>query len=65
MGLDIRLPIGLMFSLLGAALALYGLLSDAQIYARSLGYNVNLTWGGVLFAFGLLMLWLSRKRSNP
>ena len=66
MGLDIRLPIGLMFSLLGAALALYGLLSDPQIYARSLGHNVNLTWGAVLFAFGMIMLWLSRKRTpNP
>ena len=39
MGLDIRFPIGLMFTLLGALLAIYGLAtgSDAAMYASSLG----------------------------
>ena len=31
-------------------------MSDAAIYARSLGINVNLWWGLVLLAFGLVML---------
>jgi hypothetical protein len=61
MQLDIRLPIGLMFSLLGALLVLYGLISDDAVYQRSLGLNVNLVWGVVLFIFGLFMLWLSRR----
>ena len=61
MGLDIRLPIGLFFSLLGAILSGYGLFSDPALYQRSLGYNVNLYWGLVVLAFGLLMLWLGRK----
>ena len=60
MGLDIRLPIGLMFGLLGALLAIYGLTSDPELYARSLGYNLNLVWGIVLFVFGAIMLGLSR-----
>jgi len=60
MGLDIRWPIGLMFLLLGAVLASYGLMSDANIYARSLGMNVNLIWGAVLAVFGLLMIVLAR-----
>jgi hypothetical protein len=58
MGLDLRLPIGLMFSLLGVLLAGYGLFtaSDADLYGRSLGININLWWGLVLFIFGAVML---------
>ncbi|MDP3774773.1 MAG: hypothetical protein Q8Q85_10965 [Gemmatimonadales bacterium] len=56
MNLDLRLPIGLMFAIFGALLTVYGLTSDAAIYARSLGINVNLWWGLVLLAFGLVML---------
>jgi hypothetical protein len=56
MKLDVRLPIGLMFSVLGAILVVYGLASDRAIYARSLGINVNLWWGLALLAFGLVML---------
>jgi len=56
MKLDVRLPIGMMFTLLGAILVVYGLVSDRAIYARSLGINVNLWWGLVLLAFGAVML---------
>jgi len=57
MGLDIRLPIGLMFSLVGLLLAGYGLASPKDIYdAHSLGININLIWGAVLIVFGALML---------
>ena len=58
MKLDLRLPIGLMFSIFGVLLAGYGVASDPAIYQRSLGVNVNLWWGLVLLAFGLVMLWL-------
>jgi hypothetical protein len=67
MSLDLRIPIGLLFGLLGALLALYGLFSDPAIYQTSLGINVNLWWGLVLALFGAVMLgsaWLTaRKRS--
>jgi ABC-type Fe3+-siderophore transport system permease subunit len=56
MKLDLRLPIGLMFAIFGAMLTLYGLVSTDAIYATSLGINVNLWWGLVLLAFGLVML---------
>jgi len=58
MGLDIRLPIGMMFSLIGLLLAGSGFLtrSDAAMYHRSLDININLWWGIILLAFGLLML---------
>lgn len=66
MNLDLRLPIGLMFSLFGAMLSVYGLASERAIYDRSLGINVNLWWGLVLLAFGLVMLALARRgRTTP
>ena len=56
MGLDIRLPIGMMFSLLGALLVIYGLVTNSDpMYQVSLGLNINLIWGGVLFVFGAIM----------
>jgi hypothetical protein len=61
MKLDLRLPIGLMFSIIGVLLTVYGATSDPAIYQRSLGVNVNLWWGLVLVVFGLVMLWLVRR----
>jgi hypothetical protein len=61
MNFDIRLPIGLMFGLLGLMLLVFGLLSDADLYRRSLGINVNLIWGAVLIVFGASMLWFSHR----
>ena len=63
MKLDLRLPIGLMFSIIGALLVVYGMTSDPAIYQRSLGFNVNLWWGLVLLVFGMVMLWLVRRGS--
>jgi hypothetical protein len=64
MGLDIRVPIGLMFSVFGVILTIYGLLSDRAIYGRSLGININLVWGLVLLAFGVIMLMLGMRRGR-
>lgn len=61
MQLDIRLPIGWLFTLLGLILAGFGLVSDASIYERSLGHNVNLWWGLAMIAFGLVFLLLARR----
>jgi len=63
MHLDVRVPLGLLFLLLGLILVVYGFVSDPAIYAQhSLGQNVNLTWGGVFVAFGAGMLLWSRRR---
>jgi hypothetical protein len=56
MKFDLRLPIGILFSLYGALLVVFGAISDKEIYARSFGYNVNLWWGLALLVFGALML---------
>ena len=61
MNLDLRLPIGLIFSLFGVMLVIYGFVSDPAIYQASLGINVNLDWGLVLLAFGAFMLTLALR----
>jgi len=61
MRLDIRLPIGLMFSLLGLMLFVFGLIGDKAIYKNSLGINVNLWWGLVMLVFGITMFLLGRR----
>lgn len=54
--LDIRIPIGAFFAIAGAILANFGLMSDKQIYERSLNININLWWGLVMFVFGAIFL---------
>ena len=61
MGLDIRLPIGLLFSIFGVLLIGYGALADKSVYARSLDLNINLWWGVVMLAFGLVMFVLGKR----
>jgi len=61
MKLDVRWPIGGMFSMFGAILVFYGIVSSPAIYEKSLGINVNLWWGLVLLVFGLVMLALAYR----
>jgi hypothetical protein len=63
MHLDVRIPIGLLFAVFGAILAIFGLVSDPEIYqSHSLGLNINFAWGLVQIAFGAVMLWLAYRR---
>ena len=64
MGMDIRLPIGLLFSLLGVFLTGYGLFGDKSIYAKSLDINVNLVWGIVMIVFGAFMIGLAARAKS-
>jgi protein-S-isoprenylcysteine O-methyltransferase Ste14 len=57
--LDIRWPIGLMFSLVGVLLVLCGAVASPADYRKSLDINIDLIWGVVLLVFGALMLWLA------
>jgi hypothetical protein len=58
MGLDIRWPIGLMFTLIGVLLTGFGALNRAGSVTKIEGQdiNINLIWGIVLLMFGVLML---------
>jgi hypothetical protein len=66
MGFDIRMPIGMLFTLFGILLIGYGAATNGSaMYAEhSLGVNMNLWWGVALLAFGLLMLALTRLRQK-
>ena len=61
MSLDLRLPIGLLFVLLGLLLLVYGMVSDPALYQASLGININAWWGVVMTAFGALMLGMALR----
>jgi hypothetical protein len=64
MGLDIRWPIGLMFSLIGVLLTGYGVLKRSA--SISLDININLIWGIVLLVFGVgMLLGAMRGSKNP
>jgi hypothetical protein len=56
--LDIRLPIGALFTLLGLVLAGFGVATgdEPARYAQSLSVNLNLWWGLVMLLFGIVML---------
>lgn len=69
MQLDVRLPMGLLFLVLGVILTVYGLATaeDSAMYARALGDNVNLHWGVVFVVFGGVVLglaWRGRKKGG-
>jgi type IV secretory pathway TrbD component len=60
--MDLRLPIGILFTIYGLMLAGYGFFTrGSAIYEKSLGININLVWGIVLLIFGLLMWFLAKR----
>jgi hypothetical protein len=62
MGLDIRIPLGLLFLITGGLMSVYGLLTRGSgMYEKSLGVDLNLTWGLVMFVFGLVMFLVGRR----
>lgn len=64
MGLDIRWPIGIIFTLYGLILIVFGALTDPAIFARSLGVNIDLWWGAAMLVFGLFMGGLAFRASR-
>jgi hypothetical protein len=64
MGLDIKIPIGLMFTILGLLLTVFGLAtgSNEELYRRSLDININLWTGLTMLVIGVLLLATSKLR---
>ncbi len=63
--MDLRLPIGIIFTLYGFILIGYGLFTRAsEIYTKSLGINVNIWWGVVLLVFGLVMYFFAKRSTK-
>jgi len=65
-GLDIRAPIGGLFTVLGAMLAGYGLFGSGGGGSSELSSsaNVNLWWGLVMLVFGIVLLLLARRAAS-
>jgi hypothetical protein len=64
MGIDVKLPIGLMFSIIGLMLTIYGLFTQTNhsLYIKSFGINVNL-WSGIcMLIFGITLLLFVKKK---
>ena len=64
MRFDIRIPIGLLFSLIGLLLLSQGLLEADAPRTHVAGMNINAGWGAVLVMFGIGMLWLARRHAR-
>jgi sulfite exporter TauE/SafE len=64
---DIRIPIGLMFTIIGVIISVMGLatVSDTEMYQKSLGVNVNLIMGVLMLVFGLIMLFFAFRKKKP
>jgi hypothetical protein len=65
MGLDIKVPIGLMFTILGLLLTIFGLATagNTEMYQRSLDININLWTGAAMLVLGIVMLATSKLKS--
>jgi hypothetical protein len=61
MKLDVRLPIGAMFTLDGVVLAGYGLMGGRADAVAKAGFNITSLWGVVLALFGATMLGLALR----
>jgi len=63
MGLDIRIPLGLLFLITGGIMTVFGLFTrGSAIYDRSMGVNLNLAWGVLMLVFGLVMFFVGRRQ---
>jgi hypothetical protein len=63
---DIRYPIGMMFTILGVLIGIYGFVTtgDSGMYEKSLNVNVNIYSGLLMLVFGLIMLYFARRRKK-
>lgn len=63
MNLDLRYPLGLLFTAFGVLLVGYGLLRPEE-RAVMAAVNVNLYAGLPMLVFGVVMLWLARRAGS-
>jgi hypothetical protein len=55
MNLDVRLPMGSLFSILGAMVLIYGLVNSLRL---------DIEWGGAMLVFGVICLGLALHAMN-
>jgi hypothetical protein len=60
-GIDLRVPVGSLFSVLGVLLSAYGAATRGDPGTMPTGVAIDVIWGVVLLAFGVGMLLLARR----
>ena len=63
----LKLPIGWLLSACGVLLGTYGPVTKKEMYAKSLGINLNVVWGVLMLAIGagfLLAAFLKKDRAG-
>ena len=64
MNFDLRIPLGLMFTVFGLILIGVGLIGSPELAKQSLNINMNLWWGLFQLCFGVLMLALAARTAK-
>jgi len=71
MGLDIRLPIGVILTIYGLVLVIFGVVAhpaipvaDRAIVENAVHLNIDLWWGAAMLLFGLFMGALALRASR-
>src|SRR5690349_11538448 len=64
MTLDLRKPVAVLFLLLGALLAAYGIAFPGAHAEVVTGFNVNLIWGAAMITFAGLLFGLSLRAAR-
>jgi hypothetical protein len=64
MGVDLRLPIGIVLPLLGLFSAACGILAASLRCRQFLGVDIGLVWATALLAFGSIMPLLARRNTH-
>jgi hypothetical protein len=62
--LDLKLPIGWLLGAYGILLTVYGLATKKEMYAISLGFNVNLIWGILMLVVGGGFLFVAYRKKG-
>lgn len=65
--LDIRIPIGLLFAVLGVLVLAFGIAtnSDPEMYTKSLQININLWSGlGMTIFGGIMLVWVKFSKKT-
>jgi len=63
--LDLRLPIGGLFTALGVIIGAYGIATNGSaMYAQSESININLWWGLVMLVVGVTMFLMGMRATR-
>lgn len=54
--LDLKIPLGCLITFYGILLSVYGIVTDPEMYRKSLDIDINLLWGLIMLGIGIIIL---------